>query len=165
VVIDPVTIWLEGDSALAEISREEAQRLADYLYTALRREIEQSFTISDRPGPENLRLRAAITEARGSRVPLDIVSTVLPPARLLSAAKMLATGTHAFVGRAGIEIEVLDSASGSRLIAAVDERAGTKALRGSTSSWSDVDAAFDHWASVIAARLALFRDLDLGSGS
>ncbi len=160
VLIDPVTVWLEGDSGLAEIPREEAQQLADYLHTALRGQLEPSFTIAEGPGLGTLRIRTAITEAQRSRVPLDIVSTVLPPARLLSTAKMLATGTHAFVGRAGIEVEILDSVSGHRLIAAIDRRAGGKALRGSTSSWSDVEAAYDYWARLIAVRLALFRELD-----
>ena len=160
VWIDPVTIWLGPDSGLAEIPRQEAQRLADYLGAALRAELAQGFQLVDEPGAGTLRIRAAITEARRSRVLLDIVSTVMPPARVLSTVKKLATGTHAFVGRAGIEVEVLDSTTGRRLIAAVDERAGGKALRGSTSAWSDVEAAYDHWARLIAARLTFFRSLD-----
>ena len=160
VWIDPVTIWLEADSDLAELPREEAQSLADYLGAALRAQLAQDFQLVDGPGPGTLRIRTAITEARGSRVVLDVVSTVVPLARVLSAAKKLATGTHAFVGRAGIEVEILDVATGKRLIAAVDERAGGKALRGSTRTWSDVEAAYDHWARLIAARLAWFRDID-----
>ena len=160
VWIDPVTIWLEGDSALAKIPREEAQSLADYLGAALRAQLAQDFQLVDGPGPGTLRVRTAITEARGSRGLLDVVATVVPLARVLSAAKKLATGTHAVVGRARIEGEVLDVATGKRLIAAVDERAGGKALRGSTRTWSDVEAAYDYWARLIAARLALFRDID-----
>ena len=160
VLIDPVTVWRAGDSRLAELPEDEAQRLADYFAAALRREIAREFELATSPGPGVLRIRAAITEVSGSNVALDIASTVLPPVRAISAIKRLATGTHAFVGRASIEIEILDAESGERLVAAVDERAGGKALRGATSTWSDVEDAYDHWAEVIATRLSLFRRID-----
>ena len=112
------------------------------------------------PGQGSLRIRAAITEAQRSNVALDIASTVLPPARLASAMKKLATDTHAFVGRAAIEI--LDGVTNQRLVAAIDERVGAKSLRGSSHSWADVEAASDHCAELVSARLALFRWLDRG---
>jgi hypothetical protein len=160
VLIDPVTLWLAGDSQVAELPRDEAEQLASYFETALRRELAIGFTIVEQAQPGTLRIRAAITEARRSRVVADVASTVLPPARVLSSLKKLATGTHAFVGRAGIEVEVLDAVSSTRLIAAVDERAGSKALDGATDTWGDVQQAYDYWARLIAARLALFRDID-----
>lgn len=107
----------------------------------------------------------AITEARRSNGVLDLASTVLPPARLLSELRNLTTGTHAFVGRVAIEAEILDTVSGERLIAAVDERAGSKRLRGSTSAWSDVYSAFDYWADVLRARLVSMRQFDAAHAS
>ena len=55
---------------------------------------------------------------------------------------------------------MLDGRDDSRLVAAVDERSGTKTLRGAGSTWGDVHEAFDAWARVIAVRLAFFRALD-----
>jgi hypothetical protein len=77
----------------------------------------------------------------------------------------LSTGTQAFVGRVAIEAEILDAVSGERLIAAVDERAGSKRLRGSTNAWSDVYSAFDYWAEVLRARLAAMRHFDAAQTS
>jgi len=37
------------------------------------------------------------------------------------------------VGRTGVEAEILDGVTGQRVAAAVDRRAGTKALRGGVS--------------------------------
>ena len=158
IEIDPITIW--HGSSLDEVPEEELQRLADHLDTALREQLGRHFELVERASPGTLRLRVAITEAVGSRVVLDIASTVLPPARLLSEVKRLTTGTQAFVGKAAIELEILDALSGERLIAAVDMRAGTKTLRGSTSTWSAVEEAFDYWATRLASRLVLLRDFD-----
>ncbi len=160
LLLDPVTLWGGPDSRLDDVPREELKHLADALETALRRELAHAFELVDRPQPGTLRLRTAITEARKSKVVLDVVSTVLPPARLLSGVDRLATGTHSFVGRAAIEGEVLDALSHRRLVAFVDERAGGKTLKGSTSAWSDVYAAFDYWAEVLATRLAFFHQFD-----
>lgn len=160
ILIDPVSVWREGQSNLAKLPPEDAQHLAHYLATALARELGREFEVVKSPGPDALRFRAAITEARGSRVVLDLASTVLPPARVLSEVKRLATGTHAFVGRAGLELEVSDSTTGERLIAAVDERSGRKTPRGAGSTWSDVEESYDLWARIVASRLALFRALD-----
>ena len=39
------------------------------------------------------------------------------------------------------------------MVAAVDERAGGRAFKGSTDTWSDVKEAFDYWAERLRARL------------
>jgi hypothetical protein len=159
VWIDPVTIWHEG-SGLADVPRDEAQQLASYFVTVLRTQLAHEFEVVEQGEPRTLRVRTAITEAVGSKVALDIATTVLPPARALTTLKKMATGTHAFVGRAAIEVEILDAVSGERLVAAVDERAGGKALRGATGTWSDVEQAFDYWARIMSARLAALRGID-----
>ena len=64
------------------------------------------------------------------------------------------------MGRVSVEAEILDAVSGARLIAAVDERAGSKRLRGSTRAWSHVHSAFDYWADVVRARLKAMRQFD-----
>ncbi len=89
--------------------------------------------------------------ARKTNVVLGHASTVLPPPQLLSELGNMNTGTYAFVGRVSLEAEILDSIPGERLIVAVDERAGSKRLRGSTNAWSHVHSAFDYWADVVRA--------------
>jgi hypothetical protein len=111
----------------------------------------------DRPGPGTLRIRAAITEAKGARVVGNTITTVIPQARLLSTLTGLATNTQAFVGKAAIEGEITDSMSGRRLVAVVDERAGGKTLRGLGGKWKDVDNAFQYWAERLRTRLAELR--------
>jgi hypothetical protein len=68
----------------------------------------------------------------------------------------LATDTAGTVGAASAEMEVVDSTTGERLAAAVDERAGTKALfaERAYTQWGDVQAAIDYWSKRMAWQLA-----------
>jgi hypothetical protein len=157
VMIEPVTIWHGEGSDLSSVPRDELQQMSDYLYSATRRELGSILKVVERPGPGVMRVRMAITTAKGSNVPMDIVTNVLPPALVINWGKKLATGTHSFVGKAAIEAEVLDSLSYVRLAAAVDERAGGKTFEGKTSKWSDVQEAFDYWANRFKVRLLELR--------
>lgn len=157
VLIDPVTVWRTVGSDLAALPAAEQERLANHLYWALREELAKDWALADRPGPGTLRIRAAITEARAANAVMDSVSTVGPMLRAYSGATRLATGTEAFVGKAGVEGEVLDSVSGVRLLAAIDEQAGQKRLRGSTQAWDDVLEAYRLWATRLRERLARLR--------
>jgi hypothetical protein len=53
-------------------------------------------------------------------------------------------------------MEVLDSVAGERLAAAVDERAGTKALfaERAYTQWGNVPAAVNYWSNRMAWQLA-----------
>jgi hypothetical protein len=155
ILFDPVTIWYDKD--LSSIDVDEAKVLADYLDAAIRHELKNDYTFVNRPGVGVMRLRVAITEAQGAKKVLHSVSTVVPQLRLLSTVKRLATGTHAFVGRAGIEAEIQDSLTERRLAAAVDRRVGGKRLRGPYDTWGHVQTAFDYWAERLHARLTELR--------
>ena len=157
VMIDPVTIWTEGDSKMSKVPREDLQELADYLFVALKTQLEQDYTIVERPGPGVLHVKAAITDAKGSKVVLDVISSAVPQLRTLTTVTKLAADTHLVVGKAAAEAEILDSLSGERLMAAVDERAGAKALRGAFGTWNDVKEAYDYWANRLRVRLAELR--------
>ena len=154
VVIDPVTLWTESES---KVSPEDQQLLADYLDASLRHHLEQDYQIVDRPEAGALRLRVAITDAKGARVVANTVSKIIPQLRLLTTVGGLAADTAVLVGRVGVEAEILDSLTDERLAAAVDRRAGTKALRGGLSTWADVENAFDFWSERLRTRLAELR--------
>ena len=156
VMIDSVVVRAEPGrkSLMRKVSEDDLQMLADYLHTAMRDQLEKDYKIVDSPGPGVMRIRPAITEAKGSKVALDLISNALPPAIAMSTVKRLATGTHSFVGEAGVEVEVLDTQTTKRLAAAVDRRAGRKVLRGKLGTWNDVKAAYDHWANRLRVALA-----------
>ncbi len=152
ILIEPVTVWAGGDSDLAEIPEQELSDLANSLRLALEDHLSSDYRIVKEPGPGTLRLRGALTEATDPSRPMRIISTALPVGLALSTAKRLTLGTHAFVGSAGAEMEIVDAESGERLAAAVDRQVGRK-LPESLSTWSDVHTAFEGWAERIASRL------------
>ncbi len=138
IQIDSVTLW--RDAKTEDVSEEDQQRLTDYLYQALHEQLSQDYRMAEQPGPGVLRLRAAITEAKGASVVMNTVTSVVPQLRLASTIVGMAAGTAVLVGKVGVEGELTDSLTGARLGAFVDERQGTKALRGGIKKWSDRQA-------------------------
>jgi hypothetical protein len=164
VQIDSVTVWRKSGVDLRDMPEAEAVRLARYFDAALRRELAHDFEVVDTPGPGTLRLRTAITEARAAPVALDLpaanAESSTGAVTLGARAARLAEGTHAVVGSAAIELELLDAETGRRLAAAVDEGVAQRAAGGATDAWEDVEAIFDRWAALIATRLAILRNTD-----
>ncbi|MEE8143615.1 MAG: DUF3313 domain-containing protein, partial [Planctomycetota bacterium] len=154
VLLDPVTLWKAENSSLEDTPEEELQRLASLLYTMLQEKLANDYTLVKRPGSGVLRIRVALTEAERSGVGMDIISTVLPPFRLLSSFGRIATGTDSFVGSASAEVEITDSESREVLFEAVDREVGQKSVKGMTREWGDVEAAFLLWVNRLSAHLA-----------
>jgi hypothetical protein len=76
------------------------------------------------------------------------------PLKVISFGKRLITGTDIAVGKVTIEAELLDGATNKRIAAAVDQRAGTKALRTKfNSTWGDVRLSFQYWAERFVMRI------------
>lgn len=158
VIIDPVTIWLSKDSNLASLSPEVRQSLANYLWSQLYDVLRMDYKIAINPERGTLRIQAAITDAEASNPVLDTVSSLVPQLRILTGAKgVVAGGKPGFVGEASAEVKITDAQSGELLAAAVDRRAGTKSLKGSTHSWNDVEEAYQYWVKKLKYRLCLER--------
>ncbi len=157
VILEPVTFWFSHNTKMNEVPAEDRTKLAQHLGWAVREALEKDYEFVEASGPGVMRLRFAITELSGAGVVGDVVSTVLPLSRVISAGKKLVTGTNSWVGKAGIELEIVDSLTGKRLGAAVDERAGGKTLEGMGKTWDDVEQAFKFWAGRLATRLGELR--------
>jgi len=144
VMIDSVTLWITDPSK--QPSPEDAQMLTDMFYKALSDKIGEKFTLVNRPGPGVLRVRAALTEAKGARVALNAITTVIPQLRVVTTLGGVAADTAVLVGAASGELEVVDSVTNERFAAAIDELAGTKGLLRAFSKWADVENACNRWA-------------------
>jgi len=155
IMIDPVTIW--RDASTGRIPPGEAQALADDLDDTLHVTLDGDYRIVENPGPDVLRLRVAITEAEGSWHVEDLVASKLDPELRAAMPERPSDETRGFVGKAGIEAEILDASSGVRLAAAVDRRAGARRIRPDKDTWDDVHDAFRYWAERLRARLAELR--------
>jgi hypothetical protein len=152
VHIESVTLW--RNEKTDDVPEEEQQILTDYLFHALHEQLTQDYEIVDEPGPNVLQLRAAITEAKGSKAVMNTITSVVPQLRLLTTIVGMSAGTSVLVGKAGLEGEITDSMTGERLMAALDQRQGTKAVRGGVKTWSDVKLVSEFWAERLRKRLA-----------
>ena len=149
IQLDSVTLWANED--LGKLSDEDRQMLTDTLYKALHEELSKYFEMSDQPGPDVIRLRAALTEAKGAKTALRALSSIHPGTLLLGAAVGLSADTANSVGTATVEFELLDGVTNERLAAAVDQRAGTKAWaliapKRTFTKWGDVKNVCNYWA-------------------
>lgn len=161
VYVEPVELWKsdDPDSPLGKLDHDTQQRLVDLLNTALVDQLQNDYEIVNQAGPDVLVIHAAITEARHSKPVVNLVSSVYLPLKVLSFGKQLITGTDIGVGKIQIEGEILDGGTNQRLAAAVDSRAGTKALRTKLQGpWGDAKLAFDWWATRLRTRLAEERE-------
>lgn len=154
VLIEPVGIWARENSDLSGLSAADRQALVNHLHSSLVSELGKRYQIVKTPQPGALRIKTAITEAEGSWVALDTVSSFVPQMLVMSKLKEVATGTGSFVGKASGETDITDAMTGERIAAAVDRIVGAKSTIGVTSKWDDVTRAFDFWAGRIAYRLA-----------
>ena len=156
ILLDPVRVFVPGkDSKIASLSKENQQKLVNYFDAALREELKRDYMLVSQPGPGVMRIRVAMTEADGSAVVLDTVSSVIPIGLALSAVKAIATGKNLSVGEIGAECEGVDSVTNQRLFAAVDARVGRKYTFkfDKFSKWHTAEDAFDFWAKQLHERL------------
>ena len=153
VLIEPVSIWVGKNADTASIPAEDRQMLVNHLHGSLVSELGKHYQIVNTPQPGTLRIKTAITEAEGSWVALDTVSSFVPQLLVMSKLKEITTGTGTFVGKASGEVEITDAISGERMAAAVDRMVGNKSVTGVTSKWDDVTRSFDDWSNRMAYRL------------
>ena len=156
ILMDPVKFYSDKNSKL---EGEDKKRIVDYLDATIKEQLKTDYTFVNKPSSETMRLRVAITEARGSAVVMDTVSSIIPVGVALGLIKKVAVGTNVSVGKAAVEMELQDSLTGVRLVAAVDERAGRKYTGkfDKFQKYHTVEDAFDFWAEKLKKRLAEFR--------
>ena len=157
VLLEPTTLWVNAESSLKDVPKEDRQRLTDYLYNSLKESLGKDYEIVDRAGPDVLRVRTALTEAEGSVVVLDTVTSLMPMAVGMAGAKLVVFGTTTFIADASIEFEAQDSLSQETLVALVDRRAGGKGWAKKFNKWGKVEKAFEYWAEKAQKRLASCR--------
>jgi hypothetical protein len=154
VWLETVTIFVFEGSKLANMPEDKLNELVAYTNEALARELGKNNEIVSEAGPGTAQMRFALTEISGSKILVDTVTTVVPPARAFSELKRIVTGKHLGVGQVAFEAEALDSVTGERIAAAMGIRAGGKAFRGKTDidKYRDVKAAVDAWAENVSNR-------------
>jgi hypothetical protein len=166
--LKPVELWKseDPDSRINKMDEETQKMLSQEAYNALYEALTNNFQIVDQAGPDVLIVRAAITDGKKSKPVVNFITSVYLPLKVVSLGKRLITGTDIGVGYVMAEVEFLDGQTNQRVCAAMDARAGTKALRTKfNSTWGDAKLAFEWWGQRMDKRLMLFKQGDFGTGN
>ncbi len=151
VIVAPVTVWQSPSTA--NIPEADLKTAADYLYAQLRQELGKDFQLVDRPGPDTLRVEAALTGAKAANQTMVVVSSVVPIGAAISGSYEYVTGKPTFQGEAAAEAKITDAQSGAVLAEAVDQRMGGRALNSAENKWTDVNNILTYWAQQLRFRL------------
>ncbi|MEP6957509.1 MAG: DUF3313 domain-containing protein [Nitrospirota bacterium] len=155
LLLEHAEIW--GPPTTDATRQKEAQHVADLLYSLAYLSLSKDYEMVSEPGPNTLRIQAAITRADPAYVVLRAVSTIPAPMNVLalgSLLKNLGTGKPLFVGDASIEVKLSDARTGEILGAGADRRVGNKRLDAdSFDSWDDVYKTLEIWTEMIRYRL------------
>lgn len=157
MLLEPVTLWGPPAAEQNTAPQKELQSVADMMYSLMYQSLSKDYEMVSAPGPNTLRIQAAITRADHSYVVLRAVSTIPAPMNYLALAsflKDLGTGKPLFVGEASIEGKISDAQTGEILGASADRRVGKRHLDSkSFDSWDDVHQTLAFWAEQLRYRL------------
>jgi len=150
VMFEPVQVLVTPNPEY-QIPPEELARMSDALLRSFRQALEPAYQVVTQPGPDVLRVRAAITGIQPAKPPTG--ATDFLPIKAIYNAGRAATGTSSRVAEMAAEMEVLDP-SGKRVAAATATRKGETTLaQGSQITWNDLQAINDYWAKNFRHRL------------
>jgi len=151
VMVDYVIFSFADESEYKGIDANEMKKLADDASLALVNALKEDFPVVAEPGPDVIRLRAAITDLKQSSPVLSGVTSVLPVGAAISLIKHGTTDSWTGSGATTAELMVLDSMTNEVLAAGEDKQVAGYTDR--SSKWGSAEDAFKAWGERIANRL------------
>lgn len=178
VLISRMKVTLKPDQQQG-IDPTDLKTLTDYFHGAMVKALKPQMQVVEQPGPGVLAIRIALTNLVPTEVKKSVAGTVVPYAFVAEAGAGVATGrpvgSTPYLGETGMEMQLVDSASGGILAECRDTEIGRKYAAeldsgavgaaqtwasgyvNSFQSWSYAKNAFDKWAALTAERLAALR--------
>jgi hypothetical protein len=151
MIVDPIEVYVATDADPSQVSEDARLALTRYFRHALINAVSDAFPVVETAGPLTLRLRTALVGVDiGGEVGGDVPSDSHPLKRALN------------IGKVRVEMELVDSQTGERIAAMVDnanlgEGAEVGAMQFSrVEKFAAARDAFDEWA----ARVREFLDAE-----
>ncbi len=143
LMLDPIVVVYHPEAKNKEIRPDDLKRLTDEFRDAVLSELQGNFPVVDTPGPDVLRVRAAITEIIPANPALNVLTTAV-----------------AFVpldmGGAAIEAEFIDSSTNEVMATMVERKLGTPLdLKSGFTSLGHARASFKLWAAELKQALEI----------
>lgn len=134
LMLDPVEVRLDSSRAQRELTPAELKKVAASFRRIAVKVLSPRYPVVDRPGPDVLRVRAALTHV----VPVNPVANI---------ASVVMMGMPVDLAEAGIEVRFSDSLTGELLAEMTDfKRHSALTLNMGWRRWSQVEDLFEEWA-------------------
>jgi hypothetical protein len=151
MMIDPVEIQLSKDAEGVSLRPDDLKAIAGYCRNAFVKAVYDVYVIEDEPGPLTLRLRMALTNVKpGDRIDPEALKRALEKVQ----GDIKALSREIDLGEATLEAELVDSETGERIAAVVEEVMMEKEIPPLTvmkfsryEEFAIVRAIFDNWAA------------------
>lgn len=129
-----------------QVSQAVLDEIADYLYQAMRRELQGSMTVVSQPDMDSLVLRSAITAVDVSTEGLKVYEVI--PIALVVAAASTAAGTRDRTSEIYVELEAIEARTSKPLVRVVRKGHGQDLENSSTQlTLKALKPALDVWAA------------------
>ncbi len=169
-IVDRIQLFLKEDAEYKGIDPTVLMQLADHFHKAIVKELtaDKKYQIVDKPGPDVLHLRIAVTDIVPNKPEASVVSLAVPflwAGEASAGAVSSEAGATPFTGEATVEFEALDSTTNKQVAAYIETRIGKKYVwdkgitKGVThyldaySTWDYTKEAMDHWAKQLRKRV------------
>ena len=150
VLVEPVVFYLKKDAEAKGIQPKVMAELEDAFEKEIVKALNGAYPMVDKPGPDVLRIRIAITDVEPSNPTLGTVGAVMPAGMAINLISNVTTGSSVNVGSASMEAEFIDSETGEVVGKVVDHIEGstydTATLKG---KWGHTKKAFQQWAQML----------------
>ena len=167
LLIDQPEIWISPDSKYKGAKPSDLKALSDEIQAAVLDELSSAYQIADAPGPNVLYVRMAASNLHLKKkrklldyTPVGVITNVTPGIK--GAKEAVKSAAFDYTQRLSlieltIEIELLDSVTGDRIAAMVEQRGQAKdkaaGLKQESTSWEEVDAMLVGYAQSLGCRL------------
>jgi len=149
-LIEPTVVTTDPTATWGSSSPADRQKYANYMTTALRKEVGQGYQIVDKPGPGVAILRMTLLGVQQTVPLVATVSRFTPLGFALNGIQSLRGKKGTMTGSVQAALEVSDSQTGELLFAAVRRRSPVALDIQSTLSTDDtVKAVADEFAKSI----------------
>jgi hypothetical protein len=168
VLIDRIKIFFEDEAEYKGVDPTDLKALTDYFHDAIVKALGDAYPVVEEPGPDVVHLRIAVTNVVPNKPEASVVTLVVPFLWVADAGSGVAkgeAGSTAFVGKASVEMEALDSLTSKQLAAYVETEIpkkynwtqgvskGVTSYTNAYSTWAYTKQSMDVWAKYIRERL------------
>ena len=150
VLLDPIIVWYTAQAEGVDVT--ELQQLADSFKLEFHRALGDAYPLTLEPGPDVMRLRIAITDVSKSTGMRKTMRVLSGPGSGTTGYDNQHESRLIDIDAMSIEAEILDSVSGERLAAVVENKIAPPNEK-TTDSWRSINGALREWAWLLRAAL------------